>query len=264
MHYRRCVDKREDIQSRQVWLADDATLVASSKKDVEDNIMVLIESGSNCGLNLNKTKTKILHVRGTEDVKEIGEYTVEDEVQYLGIKLGGRGRDIFRAEKRIWTKKAKKKANEVISQIKKSFDKVIVGKAIWKLMMIPGLLFGKAVVVTAKSTIDKIQRIENRVWRYLLGLGGYTTVEALRGEIGASMMISRIMETMLLYVIDTLSSNFEQLKTYMNHEIEKGKGQWIKAINDYREKLEISWTDLRAMEKKTLKKKIKEYDTYTW
>ena len=106
--------------------------------------------------------------------------------------------------------------------------------------MIPGLLFGKAVVVTAKSTIDKIQRIENRVWRYLLELGGYTTVEALRGEIGAYMMVSRIMETMLLYVIDTLSSNFEQLKTYMNHEIEMGKGQWIKTINEYREKLGIS------------------------
>ena len=103
--------------------------------------------------------------------------------------MGGSGRDIFRAEKRIWTKKAKKKANEVISQIKKSFDKVIVGKTIWKLMMIPGLLFGKAVVVTAKSTIEKIKRIENKVWSYVLGLGGYATVEALRVEIGASMMV---------------------------------------------------------------------------
>ena len=109
----------------------------------------------------------------------MGEYTVEDEVQYLGINLGGNGRDIFRVEKRIWTKKAKEKANEVISQIKKSFSKVIVGKEIWKLMMIPGLLFGKPVVVTTKSTINKIQSIENRVWRYFLGLEGYTTVEAL-------------------------------------------------------------------------------------
>ena len=88
-------------------------------------------------------------------------------------------------------------------------------------MMVPGLLFGKAVVVTTKTTIEKIQRIENKVWKYLLGLGGYTTVESLRGEIGASMMISRIMETMLLYVIDTLSSNFENLKMYMNDGIKK-------------------------------------------
>ena len=91
--------------------------------------------------------------------------------------------------------------------------------------MIPGLLFGKAVVATAKSTIEKIQAVENRVWKYLLGLGGYTTVEALGGEIGGSMMVSRIMETMLLFVLDTLSSNFEQIKKYMNYEIETGKGQ---------------------------------------
>ena len=102
--------------------------------------------------------------------------------------------EISLGRKKIWLDKAKKKANEVIPQIKKSFDKVIVGKAIWKLMMVPGLLFGKAVVVTAKTTIDKIQRIENSVWKYLLGLGGYTTVESLRGEIEASIMISRIME----------------------------------------------------------------------
>ena len=51
---------------------------------------------------------------------------------------------------------------------------------------------------------------------------------------------------------------------YMNHEIEKGKGQWIRAINEYREKLELSWQDLREMEKKTLNKKIKAYDAQNW
>ena len=107
-------------EGNSLWLADDATLVASSREDVEENIKILIESGSKYGLNLNKTKTKILHVRGTKDVKEIGGYTVEDEVQYLGVNLGGNGRDIFRAEKRVWIKKAKKKANYVISQIKKA------------------------------------------------------------------------------------------------------------------------------------------------
>ena len=50
---------------------------------------------------------------------------------------------------------------------------------------------------------------------------------------------------MLLYVIDTFSSNFENLKMYMNDGIEKGRGQWINAINDYRMKLDMSWDDLR-------------------
>ena len=74
------------------------------------------------------------------------------------------------------------------------------------------------------------------------------------------MMISRIMETMLLFVIDTLSSDFEQVKSYMNHEIDTGKGQWIRTVNEYREKLGIYWEKLREMEKKELKLRIKEFD----
>ena len=45
-----------------------------------------------------------------------------------------------------------------------------------------------------------------------MSLGGYTTIAALRGEIGASMMESRIMETMLIFVNDTLVNNFEKIK----------------------------------------------------
>ena len=96
-----------------------------------------------------------------------------------------------------------KKTNKIISQVKKSYDKVTVGKAIWKLVMISSLLFGKAVVVTGMATIAKVQAIENRMWKYLMGLGGYTTIAALRGDIGGSMMESRIMETMLMFVSDT-------------------------------------------------------------
>ena len=91
-------------------------------------------------------------------------------MKYLGIKIGGkrRGRNIFLAENKTWIEKVEKKANELIPQIKKSFNKVTVGKAIWKLMSIPGILFDRAVMVTPKTYIEKIQRIENKVWRYLL------------------------------------------------------------------------------------------------
>ena len=41
-------------EGNSLWLADDATLIANSKEDVEDNINVLIESGGEYGMNLNK------------------------------------------------------------------------------------------------------------------------------------------------------------------------------------------------------------------
>ena len=60
-------------------------------------------------------------------------------------------------------KEAQKLANHLMAQIKKSYEKVTVGKAIWKQIMVTALLFGKAVVVAAKSTINKVQSIKNRV-----------------------------------------------------------------------------------------------------
>ena len=56
-------------------------------------------------------------MRGSEKIEKIGGYNVEKEVKYLEVWVGGNGRDIFRAEKRLWIKKANKKANQVISQI---------------------------------------------------------------------------------------------------------------------------------------------------
>merc|ERR1711913_279043 len=116
---------------------------------------------------------------------------------------------------------------------------------------LPAILFGRAVITTSKTSIEKIQRIENKVWRYLLGIGGYSTLEALRGEIGASMAKSRIMQTMLMYVVDTLAGNFLEVKNMMLDTIEKGKGKWYRAINDYRNELELSWDDLKSLDKPT-------------
>merc|ERR1711909_158543 len=146
----------------------------------------------------------------------------------------------------------------------KSADRVIVGKAMWKMIAIPALLFGRAVVTTTKINIRKLQIIENRVWRYLLGIGGYSTVEALRGEIGASMVKSRIMETMLQYLISTLSSQFSDIKEMMEDTILKGKGRWIKAIEEYRIELGLSWKQLREVDQLSLKRLVKEYDKEEW
>merc|ERR1711874_267732 len=123
-------------------------------------------------------------IRGPKVEGKIGKYRIKNEVKFPGIQIGGKGRDIFQAENKLWIRKAEKKANEIVSQIKKSCDKVIVGKAIWKQMTLPSILFGRAVIAISKTNIEKIQRIENRVWKYLLGIGGYSTVETLRGEIG--------------------------------------------------------------------------------
>ena len=89
-------------------------------------------------------------------------------------------------------------------------------------------------------------------------------MEALRGEIGASMVKSRIMETILLYMIDTLSSQFTNIKLMMEDTILREKGKWYNAIEEYRIELGLTWENLRALDKPMLKKIVKEYDTIKW
>ena len=72
------------------------------------------------------------------------------------------------------------------------------------------------------------------------------------------------METMLLYMVDTLASNFTNIKKMMRDTLDKGKGRWYKAINEYREELELSWEILENTDRPTLKKIIKMYDTEKW
>ena len=205
-----------------------------------------------------------MRIRGSSRKEKIGKFKVEKEAKYLGVQIVGKGREVFRAENKIWIQKAETKANELISQIKSSCDMVVVGKAVWKMMAIPSILFGRAVIPTSDTKIEKLQRIENKVWRYLLGIGGYSTIEALRGEIGASMIKSRIMETMLAYLIDTMASEFTNMKNMMRDTIGREKGRWYDTINRYRLELGLTWERLETMNRATLKKIIRKYDDDNW
>ena len=103
------------------------------------------------------------------------------------------------------------------------------------MMAISSILFGRAVIAMSKTNIEKLQRFENRVWICILGIGGYATVEALRGEIGASMVKSRIMETIISYMIDVMKSDFTNLKNMMRDTIDMKKGRLYNAIDGYRD-----------------------------
>merc|ERR1712055_901937 len=124
---------------------------------------------------------------------------VVESVKYLGITLGGIGRDIFREERNNVIEKAQKKALALNTYVRKSYDVTSVGKALWKQQAVPGIMFGKQVVILNKKKIkEKLQVIENNVYRGILGIGPTAPVETLRGEVGASEVESRVAETILM------------------------------------------------------------------
>merc|ERR1712055_325993 len=90
------------------------------------------------------------------------------------------------------------------------------------------------------------------------------TVAALRGEMGASLVKSRVMETSLQYIRSTMNGEFKDMKELMLDTIKTEKGRWYKLVNSYREELRMTWEEVFEISKNDLKKRIKEYDTHLW
>ena len=126
------------------------------------------------------------------------------------------------------------------------------------------LMFGKAVVTHLDADIKKIQSIEYKVYKHLIGVGGFVAVASLRSEIGSSKVITRLMETVILLAKDIWDGEFSKIKKYLETEIEKGKGNWIRRANTYMQTLNLSWTKIKEMTRTEIKAQIREWDTNTW
>ena len=100
------VDK---YNGNSVWLADDSTLIAGSKRNMQTNIRILKKKALEYGLKMNDNKSKIIQVRGTEKARKIEGLEVVETVKYLGVTLGGVGREIFREERNSVVEKAQKR-----------------------------------------------------------------------------------------------------------------------------------------------------------
>ena len=150
------------------------------------------------------------------------------------------------------------------AKVRKSYDKVTVGKTIWKQIMVTAFMFGKAVIPMTRSNIKKVEAVENSVCRYLLGVGGYATIAALRGDIRASRMETRAMETTLMYIIDMLQSTFEKIKMYLEHHIDTEGVEWMRTAKRYRQEINITWQEIREEDRKALKRRLRDWDTQKW
>ena len=80
--------------------------------------------------------------------------------------------------------------------------------------MQPRVLSATAVMVWTGGEVEQIQRVENKVWRQILGAPGYTPVAALQGEIGASTVRGRDMKikiTFAQYMFRTRNGLFHSI-----------------------------------------------------
>ena len=107
--------------------------------------------------------------------------------------------------------KAQRMANMTYGMVARSCNKLMIGKVFWKSLALPSILYGANVFIITDVEMKKLGKIENGVYRQMLGAPRYTAKCALR-EVGASMMKTRIIKGHLQYVRSTLQGTNQLLR----------------------------------------------------
>ena len=188
----------EGLKINSIFFADDSILVGNSIEKARRNIKIVKEISKFFGLEINEKKSQVMIYKGKTQEKEIEGIEIVDKIKYLGLNIGNK-KDIFKAQKKDMLDRAKWRMRETHSVIEKSCNRVMVGRTYWKSGALPGILKCSEVMNFTKGQTEELQKTENRVYRIILGATGSTPLEALRGEIGASTMRSRLIKDRILF-----------------------------------------------------------------
>ena len=92
--------------------------------------------------------------------------------------------------------------------------------------MMMSVLVGISVISLYFKDIDYLQRMENGVYRQLLGGRKDTPIAILRGEVGSSTVKSRIIQARLILVKSILEGENRLLKQVLKVVMSVGKCRW--------------------------------------
>ena len=194
--------------------------------------------------------------------QEIEGIEVTNNIKYLGLTIENK-RKYFKAQRGKTLEKAQKLANITYPIIAKSSNKLMVGKTYWKNVAMPTILYGSNIINYTETELEKLQRIENGVYRQILGAPKYATNSTFRGEVGASLIKRRIITGRIQYKMKILRGNNELLKKILELMTERNM-RWVKETNRYMELVGIRDRELIEMSKEALKERTKKWDTKLW
>ena len=257
--------KIDNTLINSLWYCDDTTLIANSIENAKTNIKILKSVAREFGLEINESKSKAL-LFGCNDGVRVGRIEgveVVEKLTYLGLEVGA-GRDIFKGQREAVIKKADSRVCRLQKEIETSYNKLDVGKMWWKCGVMPCLLMGAGVINLNEDQIKHIQRVENRVFRQLLGGTGDCPVAILRGEVGASLVRTRVVQARLMLTKSIIDSENSLLKTILSDIRRVGEGRWNQLLNIYLQDVGLTFSDLETLSKAEVWRKVRAYDNMEW
>ena len=183
--------KTSIVTIRSLFFADDGLLISGSEEEAAKDIKVLQDVAREYGLAINKEKSNIMWINKNSTHTEIEGIQIKPGMKYLGIWFEDT-KDIFKNHKENKIRLAERLANNTHSVLMRSCNRLIVGKAYWKNVALPAIIYGSGVIIWNKKEQEKLQVIQNKVCRKMLNAPRWATNSATRGEIGISNMDTRL------------------------------------------------------------------------
>lgn len=156
-------------------------------------------------MEINKEKSQIIIYNAEQVPESVEGIRVTDKIQYLAHTITNK-KDIFKEQKENMNSKAQNLANMTYSVIAKSCHNITIGKAYWNSVCLPPVLYGSSIFNLTEAEINKLQTIENSVYRQILGAPKYPQKCNLRGGMGASSIKTRIIEGIFIYLNSTIQA----------------------------------------------------------
>ena len=253
----------DGTRMNSIWFADDSILAANSLEGARKNIRIVREVGRTFGLEINDSKSMIMIYKGRTGVTELEGIKVVNNIKYLGMEVGNK-KDILKGHKEKILKRAEGMATQVNRVIETSCNKLLVGKTWWKCGILSGILMGAGVMNFNVKQVKTLQKIENRVYRGILGAIYNSPKAVMRGEIGSSLMETRIIESRLTLVRSMIESDNKMVKDILGKVRGLRDNAWNNKLEEYLGKVELRFEDLETMNKRAIKKRVRERDNRLW
>ena len=155
-------------------------------------------------------------------------------------------------------------ANITYSVIERSYNKLLIGRTFWKSIVLPSILYGTNIINLTEDNINELQKIENSVYRSILGAAHYSPNVTLRGEIGASLVKKRVINGRINYIKGIQSNRNKLLETILWTIETERETKWIKTTRKYMNVTNINCNDIRLNSKEYLKQFMMKWDRNIW
>ena len=203
-----------DERVRCLFYADDGLLLANSIGEAEERIRELKRIGMRYGLEMNDRKSEVMIFNSENRPESVEGIGVVREIKYLGVRVGD-SFIMFEMHRGEMINKAKWMRGMTYSVIEKSCHRIMIGKCYWKCVVLPRVLYGSEVVILRVKELDEIQRQEYGAMRRMLGAPRGAAKAGMRGEIGLSMVKSRVARGRVQYMRRVLQGENKMLKGVM-------------------------------------------------